>query len=89
MIQAPSPSILDQLLGSVGDAMTSDFAKELVELRATPDVQSRIDFLAEKCNEGQLSPDERAEYESYVQAIHLIGILQRKARKVLANGEHS
>jgi hypothetical protein len=89
MIQAPSPSILDQLLGPVGHAMTSDFARELVELRASPEVQSRIDDLAERCNEGRLSTDERAEYESYVQAIHLIGILQRKARKVLANGDHS
>ena len=86
MIQAPSPSLLDQLLGSVGRTMTKDFARELVELRASPEIQARIDELAEKCNEGQLSAEERAEYEDFVQAIHLIGILQRKARMVLANG---
>ena len=66
--------------------MTVELARELVELRATPEVQERVDALAEKCNEGQLSPEERAEYESYVQAIHLIGILQRKARRFLAGG---
>jgi hypothetical protein len=89
MIQAPPPSFLEQLLGPVGRAMTPDFARELVELRASEEVQARIDELAEKCNEGQLSPDEHTEYEDYVRAIHLIGILQKKARKVLANGNES
>lgn len=79
-------SILDRLLEPVGHAMPPAFAKELVELRAAPDVQARIDDLAEKCNEGVLTADERAEYESYVQVIHLIGILQRKARSVLTYG---
>jgi hypothetical protein len=58
--------------------MTPDLARELVELRATPEVQERIDHLARKCNEGQLTVDEQAEYESYVQAIHLVGILKRR-----------
>ena len=35
-------------------------------------------------NEGQLTAEERAEYEAYVQASTLIGILQAKARRVLA-----
>jgi hypothetical protein len=69
--------------------MNADLAKELVELRVAADVQARIDQLAEKCNEGQLSTDERAEYESYVQAIHVIANLQRKARRFLANGSSS
>ena len=50
------------------------------------DVQARIDELADKCNEGQLTDAERDEYDDYLQAIHLIGILQRKAKRVLANG---
>jgi hypothetical protein len=68
--------------------MPLEFAKELVELRADPETQARIDELAEKCNEGLLTEVEREEYEDYVQATHLIGILQRKARRVLANGSH-
>jgi len=81
-------SVLDRLLDPVGNALTPELAGELVALRAGPDVQARIDELAEKCNDGLLTADERAEYEDYVRAIHLIGILQRKARKVLANGIH-
>lgn len=89
MIQAQATSVLDRLLDSVGRTMTPDFAQELVEFRAAPDVQARIDDLAEKCNEGQLSDNERAEYENYVQAIHFIAILQRKAKRFLANGPSS
>jgi hypothetical protein len=87
MIPASSINVLDRLLEPIGRSITPDLARELIELRATPEVQARIDDLAERCNEGTLTPEERAEYESYVQAIHLIGSLQRKAMRVLANGE--
>jgi hypothetical protein len=88
MSQTSSPSILDRLLEPFGNAMPADYAKEIVDLRADPDVQARIDELEEKCNEGQLSEAEIEEYESYADAIHLIGILQRQARRILANGAH-
>ena len=87
MIPASSTNVLDRLLEPVGRSITPDLARELVELRAAPEVQARIDDLAGRCNEGTLTPEERAEYESYVQAIHLIGVLQRKAKRVLADGE--
>ena len=76
--------ILSRLLDPVGQMMPSDFARQLAALRATPEVQSRIDELASKSNEGELTPEERAEYLAYVDAIDLIGILQAKARNVLA-----
>jgi hypothetical protein len=86
MSQTLSPSILDRMLEPVGRSMTLEFARELVELRADANEQARIDELAEKCNEGQLTDEERAEYERYVQAIHFIGVLQQKAKRVLAAG---
>lgn len=89
MSQTLSPSIFDRLLDPFVSAMPRDYAKAIVELRAAPDVQARIDELAEKCNEGQLSEIEKDEYESYADAIHLIGILQRQAKRILANGDHS
>lgn len=69
--------------------MPLEYAKQLVEFRASPDVQARVDELADKCNEGALTDGERGEYDGYLQAFHLIGILQRKARRVLANGAHA
>jgi hypothetical protein len=86
MSQTRQTSPLDRLLEPFGRSLTPAVAQELAELRATPEVQARIDELAEKCNEGTLTKEERGEYESYVQAIHLIGILQAKARAVLGNG---
>lgn len=52
-------------------------------MRATPDVQERIDYLAERANEGRLTVEERAEYDSYIQGLHLIAILQAQAQTVL------
>ncbi len=83
MIQALAATVLDRLMEPVGRSITTELARELVALRADPALQAQIDELAEKCNEGTLSPEERAEYERVVAAIHLIGILQRKARRIL------
>ncbi len=63
--------------------MTPELAQKIAALRASPKVQARIDELADKCNEGELTPEETAEYTSYVDAIDLITVLQVQARDVL------
>jgi hypothetical protein len=78
-------ALLEKSLAPVSEHMTHEAAREVLQLRATPDVQSRIDQLADKCNEGQLTPDERSEYEMFVWAGQYISSLQLKARKLLAN----
>ena len=50
---------------------------------------ARIDKLARKCNEGELSDMERREYESYVHAIDFSAILQAKARILLSRRDPS
>jgi hypothetical protein len=47
-------------------------------------VNLRLDRLAAKANEGQLTDDERQEYEEFVEGIDLMGILKARARTVLA-----
>jgi hypothetical protein len=89
MIQANATTALDRLLEPVGRSMTPDVAREIAELRAPSDVQAKIDELADQCNEGQLTAEERAEYEGLVQAVHMIGLLQSKARAVLKNNPRS
>jgi hypothetical protein len=76
--------VLSQLLEPVGQMMPLKFAEDLAAMQAGPEVQTRIDELAEKCNEGELTAEERAEYEAYVDAIDVISLLQAKARAVLA-----
>jgi hypothetical protein len=89
MSQTQSTSILDQLLEPIGNTMSLDFAKDIADYRAGPAIQARVDELADKCNEGELTDAERAEYDEYLQAFHMIGILQRKARRALAKGAHA
>jgi hypothetical protein len=49
-----------------------------------PETNERIEDLAEKSTAGELSPAERAEYQSYVSAIDFVSVLQAKARALLA-----
>jgi hypothetical protein len=77
-------SILDQLLTPVGDCLTPEVAQHLVDLHASPDMQARLETLADKSTEGQLSAEERAEYETAVAAIEFISVLQAKARRLLS-----
>jgi hypothetical protein len=77
-------SLLDRLLDPVTQALSPEAARRLVELRADKVAQDRIDELADKCTEGQLNADERAEYESLVNAANVIAILQAKAKVLLS-----
>ncbi len=75
---------LDRLLEPLSRCLTPETAERLVQLRADPQLQARIDELAGKCTEGDLTEDERVEYETYVRTGNLIAILQAKARRLLA-----
>lgn len=80
-------SVLDQMLEPVSRSLGLETARALVGLRIDPHTQTRVEELADKCNEGNLTPDERSEYEAYIQASTLIGILQAKARRLLTQTE--
>jgi hypothetical protein len=64
---------------------TPETAKLILELRVSEDTQRRIDQLADKCNEGTLTPQERSEYECFVSTFKAITLLQAKARTFLEN----
>jgi hypothetical protein len=61
----------------------------VAELGADPDVQLRIDDLAEKCNQGTITPEETAEYDAYIRAMDVVAVLQKKARSLLAQSPRS
>jgi hypothetical protein len=58
-------------------------AEALVAYRGDSKLRRKIDRLARKSNEGQLSEREHAEYQAYVQASKFVATLQAKARKLL------
>jgi hypothetical protein len=78
-----STTTLDRLVEPLARTLTPEVARALVQLRADPEVQVRMDELAAKCNEGRLTAEEREEYETSVRFGNFIAILQAKARGLL------
>jgi hypothetical protein len=76
-------TLLDGLLEPFGECLTPEVAKKLVQLRANPEITAKVEELAEKCNEGQLTADERDEYESYIHVNNVMMMMRAKARKFL------
>jgi hypothetical protein len=77
-------SVLDDILEPVTNALSRDVAQALMNIRAGEAALTRMADLAEKCNNGLLTPAEQAEYESYVHAVDMVSVLQAKARVWLA-----
>ena len=61
----------------------SEKAEAVLRFRAAPELQARIEELAGKSTEDQLTETERAEYAGYVRANKFIAILQRQARQLI------
>ena len=74
---------LAKILDPVAHCFTPEVAKRVAELRADPAVQARVDELAEKCNEGAITPEEMAEYDAYIQAMDVVAVLQKKGRALI------
>jgi hypothetical protein len=64
--------------------LTVEQAQALASYRGDDALRERIEQLARRNTEGELTDAERAEYEGYVRANHFIAVLQAKARKLLA-----
>lgn len=60
-------------------------AEAVVNFRADPKLQARIEELAGKSTEGQLTESEKAEYAGYVRANKFVAILQRQAQQLVGS----
>ena len=74
---------LDRLLEPLADCLSPDVAAKVADLRADDAMQGRIDYLADRSNEGLLTAEEREEYAGYLHAIDVVAVLQAKARSLL------
>ncbi len=74
---------INRFLEPVVDAFTPEIAQKIVDLKIDPQLQARVSELADKANEGELTPEEDAEYKSIIQAADVVGIIQAKARSFL------
>jgi hypothetical protein len=76
-------TVLDRFLRPFTACLTPEVAQRIVNLQLDSQSQTRLDELAAKANEGQLTDDERQEYEEFIEGIDLMGILKAQARTLL------
>lgn len=76
-------SILARLLASGDSRLTPELARYILSLGFDQDDQTRMQDLAQRNQEGALSPSKREDLFGYVEAGHLLALLQSNARKVL------
>jgi hypothetical protein len=83
MATAPEATAFDRGVRPLLHALLLDRADAVLSFRPDPTLQGRIDELASKSTEGELTVEERAEYEGYVRANKFIAILRRQAQRIL------
>ncbi|WP_442483598.1 hypothetical protein [Aeoliella sp. SH292] len=72
-------AIIGELLDDFTSSLTPDVALRLAGLKASAAMQQKMSELAQKCNEGELTESEQAEYEAYVQAGSFLDVVKAKA----------
>jgi hypothetical protein len=82
---ATHPAV-ERALAAVGQCLDQSSAEALLRLRADPELQARIEALAEKSTEGQLTTEEREEYETLVCVGQFVALLQANAHRLLTQG---
>ena len=75
------------MLDSLILCLDAESKRRLIEFRISDEIQSRVSFLAERANEGLLTPEEDSEYGALIHTADLIMILQLKAQRALRSNE--
>lgn len=75
----------DDLLESAAECLDAGSLKALENLKLGGDAQSRLDLLAEKANEGMLTPEENREYERFIELGDILATLRLKAHRRTAS----
>lgn len=83
MKPANSIPTIERLISPLGECLTEESARRVLALKPDPEVQARVDEMASRHTEGQLTPQEQAEYGRYVSYATFIAILKSKARQLL------
>ena len=74
---------LDSLMEPLSRCLDAESARRLIAFQIDPPLEARIDVLAERANGGNLTHDERSEYEALINAADFVAILKLKARQRL------
>ena len=71
----------DSLLESAARCLDAESVRALGALQLTGADRSRLDLLAQKANDGQLSGDEAREYDRFIELGDIIATLRLKAER--------
>jgi len=82
MSEMPSSSAVDDsLLESAARCLDTQSVQALGRLELDEPTKLRLNQLAHKANEGELTPDESAEYERFIDLGDIIATLRLKAER--------
>ena len=84
MKSSKNTPVIDRLVSPLGECLTPESARRLLALKPDPDLMASVDEMATRHTEGQLTPEETAEYGRYVSYATFIAILKAKAQHLLA-----
>lgn len=73
----------DSLLKSAARCLDSTSVRALGGLALSEAAQERLDMLAQKANDGQLTPEEEGEYDRFIELGDIIATLRLKAERQL------
>lgn len=85
MSAAINTNAFDRATEPVLGILSADQVHKIADYHADESLQARLEELAHKANEGELTEDERSEYEGYAQANKFVAVLQAQARRRLAS----
>jgi hypothetical protein len=74
---------LSRVLDPLAQSLNREAAESILNSRIDPEIQTRVAALAERANEGELTPDEHDEYLSYIEAADMLAIFKLKAKRYL------
>jgi len=74
---------MDRVLDPLAESLNDEAARSILHLRIDPEIEARVAGLAQRANEGELTPEERDEYLSYVEAADMLAIFKLKAKRHL------
>ena len=75
-----SPPLVEALAESMAACLDAPSLQAIAGLQLDAATQERLDTLADKANEGQITSEERAEYQAFIGISEFLGLAQLRAR---------
>jgi hypothetical protein len=82
---ATATDFLSTYLEPLAEELTPGQARKILQIKPTEKLVGRVHELAAKASSGEITEQERIEYEYYIDVDDIIGLLKAKARSLLAD----